>query len=58
MYHFLGFLVVLLDGLGAGEWWWRGSGSRWRSVKVCDPCLEGKLSGELQNPPNFKINRK
>lgn len=54
MYHFLGFLVVLLNGLGAGEWWWRGSGSRWRSVKVCDPCLGGKLSGELQNPPQLQ----
>lgn len=46
--------MVLLGGLGAGEMRWRGLGSRWRSIKVCDPLLGGKL----QNPPSFKMKQK
>lgn len=42
MHLFLAFLEVLLAGVGTGERRLWGSGSRWRSVKVCDPCLGGK----------------
>ena len=56
--YFLGFLVGLRDGLGAGEQEWQGSGSRWCSVKVCSQCLGGNLSGETQNLPNVRITPK
>lgn len=51
---FFKIFMVLLGGLGAGEMRWRGLGSRWRSIKVCDPLLGGKL----QNPPSFKMKQK
>ena len=58
MYHFLGFLVGLLDGLGAGEQKWQGSGSRWRSVKVCSQVCEASCQERLRIYPMSELHRK